>query len=149
MRIQAIPHFNEAQPYRLIGSFSDVSGNSYTVQVAYADNVHTNVCGSGSGGGLPGGLTGNPTCLPNIFNGAGGTTAATFFFGTSAFNPFPQNNPFHCPTGAAMGCWDGGVILITNTSSVIPEPSSLVLVGSGLLGVAGWGRRRKGTRKIS
>ena len=133
------PTFNEAQPYRVLGSFG---GGSLEISVAYADNAHSNACGSGA---VSAGLIGEPNCLPSPFNGNGGTTAATFFQGLPGPAGPASSFPNHCPAGSTT-CWDAGVVLIRNTSAVIPvipEPSTLFLLGTGLFGVAGWKWRRR------
>src|SRR5262249_2483877 len=133
--------FNEAQPYKQIGVFSTDAFHSYSVEVAYADSLHNGTCGSGA---VSAGLTGLATCVPSF--------AATFFQGTPGGDPgIAAFTPTHC-TYAAGNCWDGAVIRITNigSNSAVPEPSSLVLFGSGLLGIVGfsWRRIKQGTRKI-
>ena len=142
-----VPHdpinnsFQEAQPYRLLGSFA-VGIESYDVFVAYADNIHTDACGAGAAT-LPG-LIGNPNCLPAIFNGTQGTLAPTFFQGVpGGTGGLVSTNPNHCngPGGNPNNCWDSGVIMIVAhsvTPPVVPEPSTLVLLASGLFAVAGW-----------
>ena len=118
--------FNEAQPYKLLGVSSD---GSFDVSVAYADNLHTDACGSGA---TAVGLTGNPGCLPTPFTGA------NFFVGTSnaEFPGIASDHP-PCVTGATSGCWDSAVIMI-HARATVPEPATLFLLGSGLIGLAAY-----------
>jgi hypothetical protein len=40
------------------------------------------------------------------------------------------------------GCCGGGGFSYTRTSSVVPEPTTMLLLGSGLLGLAGYARKK-------
>lgn len=101
---------------------------SYSVAVAYADNIHTNTCGDA-----------DLNCLPE---GPWQGTATTFL-GNGATPPagYPQGGAFHCIVTTAT-CFDAGAILITALPPrLVPEPSTLLLLGSGLIGIAAYGRR--------
>ena len=82
--------FNEAQPYTSLGLSV---GGDYEILVAYADNVHSDACGTGAIGA---GLAGNSLCLPSPFAGA------THFQGVGTNNAGVTNTqPNHCANAPA------------------------------------------------
>ena len=102
--------------------------------LGYADNAHTNACLDN--GPTPG--TGN--CIPsdpegnNFWDGTGGSLPAKFFLGSAVGAPPGCDRPGVAP------CFDAGAIQF-HAVAVLPQPSALLLLGGGLMGLAAWGRR--------
>ena len=101
---------NEAQDYGLRSKARDIS------VPGYADNTHTGACGLWAASV---GLNGTASCLPSVFNGMNGTTAATYFDGAGGFLP-PELWGIKCSTTIAQpslaDCFEGGVIRIVATT---------------------------------
>src|SRR5215470_4443209 len=136
---------NEAANWVSLGHFSDPSGG-FTLFVGYADTLHSNACLDQGG---PAGTAG-PACLPwsagnNIWDGiSAGSTAANFFLGGGTNLPGYPVSP-HCDvnagTAAAGYCFDAGALLIVADRPTVPEPSSIFLLGVGLMGAAVYARK--------
>jgi hypothetical protein len=139
--------FNEAAQYRATNLTSGTAGQ-LSAFTAYYDNSHMDVCTDTAAGALGAETAGN--CRPDFNATFNRFTGATLTDGDSALN-FVTANPNHCFTGAAQNstqtnCFDNGMIVLRNntvTTTTTPEPASLMLLGSGFLGLAAWRRRRR------
>jgi len=113
---------NEASDWASVGSLSGLS-----IFIGYADNAHTGPCADADG-----------NCLPeNPWQGSPGTTfiGASFVGGAGG-----------CDRPGITSCFDAGAIRITGVPVTVPEPTTLLLLGAGLVGAAAWQRRKFMTR---
>ena len=118
---------------------STLVGGFGSVYFGYADNLHTDACADAS----------DNNCLPN--SGSTGpanlwSNNATKFIGggTSGVGfGVAQGGANHCSTSvASTDCFDAGAILIYNTQTAVPEPSTVLLVATMVTGLAAWSVRR-------
>ena len=128
---------NEAANWSQVGVAPNTAGFG-SVFFGYADNIHTQDCAD-SGNCLP---DSGSTPPANLWQGN-----ATYFIGAGTSGivspSVPQGGANHCSTTVSSDtCFDAGAIMIFNTQTAVPEPSSILLVGTVMMGLAAWGLKR-------
>jgi len=116
-------------------AFSDLQPlTNYTLQVFLA---------SGTQGNREVEFLQGATSLVTWDNGANSESAAIFTFTTGAGTPGPETLTLRNFAGGTIGNDDPIMSGYLFAGTAIPEPSSICLVALGLLGMTGFGRRRK------
>ena len=132
---------NEAANWSQVGTAPNTNGFG-SVYFGYADNIHSGDCADPDNC-LPNSGTG----VSNLWNGTqGGSAAATYFLGAGVSGTglgVAQGGTNHCSTSVVTtDCFDAGAILIYNTQTAVPEPSTVLLVATMVIGLAAWSVRR-------
>ena len=130
---------NEAGNWLFYGSVT-FGADTLDVFTGYVDTLHTNACADADANCRPNQPGGG---ILNTFDGLGGSTPAFRFIGSPSSAPagYPVSAlANHCQSATETLCYDAGAIMIVERARV-PEPSSLFLLGAGLIGVAAYGRK--------
>jgi PEP-CTERM motif len=74
-------------------------------------------------------------------------------FGPGAFSSsdsegFVHSGPYSLFTQATINFTGPGVVSFDSDLSTVPEPTSLLLLGSGLAGIGLWSRRKKKSAQV-
>jgi len=129
---------NEARDWTFITTLDLGGGHFLDIFTGYVDTLHSDACADASGNCLP--TSAGPPTIPNtIF-----LNNANVALGNPTNLPDYPVSP-HCDVNNAnpitAGCFDAGAILLVEHVRGVPEPSSLFLLGAGLMAAAAYGRR--------
>ncbi|HEY2679097.1 MAG TPA: VPLPA-CTERM sorting domain-containing protein [Steroidobacteraceae bacterium] len=136
--------------YSVVSPTTTFTNNNVKSYVAGAktffNDVNNNYAGGNTSASYGWGTGTGATLAPNSFisaslsnGGAIGTAQTMYLFGVNSTTTAAPSNPY---VGATINVSQQGVITVTNNSSAVPLPAAVWLLGSGLLGLVGVGRRR-------
>jgi len=77
-----------------------------------------------------------------------GVTFGSGAFSSTASADFMHHGPYSLFTQATINFTGAGIVSFDSDLSTVPEPTSLLLLGSGLAGMGLWHRRRKKSAEI-
>ena len=93
--------------------------------------------------------SGNLITFNDDYNGlqsyiSGNFVAGNYFLAIAAYYHYPYDNPITSwnGSGGSTGSYDITLTGATAASSAVPEPATMLLLGSGLIGLAGLGRKK-------
>lgn len=122
-------------------TFSTVPGQQYSLSFAYANNVASNIDASAAVSVTGFGSTNNllPAGLQNISHS--GESIVWTLYSTTFTAGSTQTTLLFRETDELS--WNGGILLDAVSVNAVPLPPSILLLGSGLLGLGAMGLRRR------
>jgi hypothetical protein len=109
---------------------TDIFSGSFDLGGTGADTIFSNPLGFLTAGGSNGFFQGGLLTVSGIVNLLAGSNTLTFSYASN----FPQ--------GTADESWGVNDVNVANAVSAVPLPPAVLLLGSGLLGLVGWRRKR-------